>query len=166
MRFFLTITVLFLLFGCGPSKNLVYLDDWEGNYVLNEHGCCGAFEKPVTLVISRQEQGTYNWYMLNGGVRFGEGRAVYEKNKLKFYATRVKEDKRYFSGEVRNDAVLFWMEYDNYYSDKVYKYIGCYTRWRNELVGYEQRNRIFAGVHYHFKKPGAGEIRWQKAESK
>ena len=162
MKTFFTIAVLSLLVACGPAKKLVYIDDWQGNYFLKEHNCCGDVQKPVTLVLLKKEPNVYTWYMLQTGERFAEGRAVYEKNKLKFFAEKINTGKRYFVDEVSKDQVLFWMEYDNYYTDQNYRYIGCYTRWRNELVGYEQSNKLFAGVSFHFKKAGAGEIKWNK----
>ncbi|HKZ67118.1 MAG TPA: hypothetical protein VJ111_12205 [Chitinophagaceae bacterium] len=66
----------------------------------------------------------------------------------------ISDAYKYFDEGVQMNKAIFRMEYNNYYSDKEYRYIDYFTKWYSELKDYKAKNKFAAGIHFHFKKDG------------
>lgn len=150
---------MILLSSCGTSRHLVYIDDWEGSYTLREYNSCCDSSTQVKMKLTKTSANEYEWKMFftRSSTDTIFGKALYQKNKLKFFIINVDVANRYFENSVSSGNPAFRMEYDNYSSDKDILYIGHFTRWSNELKNYKQGKVLFAGRSYHFKKDGEKE---------
>src|SRR6187455_1943449 len=106
---------------CFSSKNLVYRDDWEGDFDLRKNDYCCDTVTDVRLKVERDEAEQYHWKLFS---RTGQGndtiygKAYYVKNKLSFFVENVGVADHFFVRPVnRNDAV-FGLQYNIYWSDK------------------------------------------------
>ncbi|MEO6670452.1 MAG: hypothetical protein ABIN36_13300 [Ferruginibacter sp.] len=154
-RLLLVIWVL-MLTSC-VTKQLVYIDEWEGKYTLWEHNSCCDDQKPVMLTLLKKERDKYEWKLFftdNTRKDTVYGVAKYIKNKLKFYLNNNAVADYFFVNKTSTAIAVFNMEYDNYYTEKDVLYISYYTRWDNFLIGYKNQNSLFSGTSFHFKKLG------------
>jgi hypothetical protein len=137
---------LFITSSCGIPKKLIYKDEWEGKYNLIEYNCCGDTATKVKMEVTRSGVGEYKWelFFTDRQTDTIEGKALYKKNKLKFYVASPEVAKRYFTKEVSSESPVFWMEYLQ--SGRYY------TWWYNDMQNYRQGKMLFAGIDYHFKR--------------
>lgn len=152
-RYFVFVGLCFMI-SCSPSNKLVQIDEWEGIYRLKEYNSCCDSVRPVRLIIKKNVDEKYEWkmYWVDGVITDTViGTGMYKEKKLKFFVTNSEIANRYFVGKINRDKLVFEMQYVNYYSDTNTMYIECYTKWANELKGYQSSNRLFAGIHFHFK---------------
>lgn len=152
---------IFLLSSCGVSKHLVYIDDWQGNYTLREYNSCCDTATQVKMELTKTNTNEYDWklFFTKNNTDTIYGKALYQKNKLNFFVANAEVGNKYFENAIEPNFPVFRLEYDNYYSDKNFLYIGHFTRWSNELRNYKHIKALFAGTDYHFKKDGADEKR-------
>lgn len=153
-KIYFLFVIVVILTSCLSGK-LMYIDDWEGVYVLRENNpCCDSAVK-VRLRLTREMVDKYSWKLFFTGGSNSDtisGKAVYEKKQLQFFVSDVELANRYFKRNASVSSPLFRMEYDNYYTEKGLRYVDHFTRWYNELREYQQVKTPFAGVSYHFKK--------------
>ena len=140
---------------------MVYIDDWEGKYKLIEMNRCCDVKTKVRLGVVKNGNNRYLWEMFfdgDGSKDTMKGKAIYAKNRVQFYLNNGEIANRYFKKGVQGNSSVFWMEYDNYYTDSSFKYIGYFTRWNNQLKGYKSYHSLFSGVDYNFKIEGKDRI--------
>jgi hypothetical protein len=152
---YILIFSLVLFSSCGVSKHLVYIDKWEGNYSLFEYNSCCVVKTKVKLILTKIETEKYNWKLYyeedKNNLDTLYGKAIYQRNKLKFNLNKNQNLSKYFGNEVEVEVEVFNLEYDRYYSDKNYDYIDYYTRWNHSLSGFKNRGGFASGISYHFK---------------
>jgi hypothetical protein len=146
--------VIVIFSSCGVSRHLVSIDDWEGHYDLVEFNSCCNRITDIKLDLIKKNAGSYEWKMFftdNPSKDTLTGTAIYADKKLKFFLKDVSDGTGFFEESISKGTSAFLMEYDNYSTDKEFKYIDYYTRWNHQLKGYRQVNKFAAGVAYHFK---------------
>jgi hypothetical protein len=149
------VVIVFVLISCMGTKNLVYRDEWEGDYILREYNSCCDSATRVRLVLSREMTDRYTWKIFFNDQSNQDtiyGKAEYVKKQLKFFVSNPEETGRYFKQVIKSSDPVFRMEQDGYYSKGEVRYGYYYTRWYNDLIGYQQGKMLFAGVSYHFEK--------------
>lgn len=150
---------LTFLLSCKATKNQVYIDDWQGKYDLVEHNSCCNEIKKVKLFVYKIHADSYQWKLFNEVNKDTlAGTALYLKNKLSSYVDDVKIAQIFFNKKIVKKNPVFYMEYNNYHTDSLYKYVGYYTRWNNELKEYKSHYSFAASTSYHFKIPGKKEF--------
>lgn len=145
--------IIGLLASCSVNKQLMFIDEWEGTYELKEfNSCCDSVE-PVRLHLEKSSDLGYNWKLFwkDGKADTIYGKTLYEKKELKFFVTNNETANKYFVNKVDHDKPVFVLRYVNYYTKDTLKYVDCFTKWNNELMGYRSQNKLFAGIHYHFR---------------
>lgn len=143
-----------LVSSCSSSKKLVYLDEWEGNYVLRKFDSCCDSAMTVSMQVSRENTDRYSWKMFYSEGRKTDtiyGKALYAKKKIGFFVENADDAATLFAKPVSSNRAVFEMEFSNYYTEGDKLYVDHFTSWQNELKKYPAKNAMFAGVHYHFK---------------
>lgn len=153
MKFRILIFFGFLT-SCSPSKHLVYIDNWEGEYKLWELNSCCNKKTSITLNVERKGLNNYDWKLNNDS--FGcdtlKGFAKYIKKKLNFFVTDLNIANKYFRAPISINSKVFCLMYDNYSSDNEKLYIENFTSWNNYLKGYKNKHTLFSGTDFHFRK--------------
>ncbi len=154
IKIILSVVILSMLSAFSTTKKLVYIDDWEDNYILFEMNSCCNTPKQIRLSVIKKNVNEYNWKMYGTDLNKIDtvfGKAVYKNKKLKFFVNNCDIANNYFVEMITNNMPVFRLEYDNYYSDSSFKYIDYYMRWYNSLKKYPNSNKLFAGTAFHFK---------------
>lgn len=159
MKLGILIFLSFLL-SCSTSKNLVYIDDWEGQYNLWELSSCCNKKTLVVLNVERKGLNNYNWKLYNSFSTNDTltGLATYTNKKLNFFVNNKTTATNYFKDKLNTNLDVFSLMYDNYSNENGKLHIGNFTSWRNYLNGYESHHALFSATDFHFRKGNNEQI--------
>ena len=66
--FIIVLSLVLITFSCSSTRQLVYIDEWEGEYKLREYSRCCDTSTNVRLKLNKISNDNYTWKMFLAGL--------------------------------------------------------------------------------------------------